>query len=160
VTLGTASLGTATRMRRRSRSAVLASVVALAVSAGCSGSGTDSADGSGLTVRLVVPDGNVRPPDVPCTGAGGFRYAHPEASYAIADLSGSVVATGSLPSGRSEPMSNLDLGDERQPTVCVMMLDVSGLESVRGFTLAIDGRPSKPIRPNRNLDGIPEVVLR
>jgi hypothetical protein len=147
-------------MDRRVRQTVLPLAVTLAVLTGCSGSDSGSEAESGLTVRLVVPDGNIRPPEVPCTGAGGFRYVHPEASYAIADPSGAVVASGNLPSGTSEAMWNVDLGDRRQPTVCVMMLDVSGLESVRGHTLSIDGRPPKPIRPNRSLDGVPEVVLR
>jgi hypothetical protein len=127
---------------------------------GCSGAGSEAASESGLTVRLVIPDGNIRPPDVPCTGAGGFRYAHPEASYVVENAAGRAVASGSLPQGTSEKAWNVDLGGRRQPTVCVMMLEVTGVESVDHYTLSIDGRPPKPIRPNRNLDDIPEVVLR
>jgi hypothetical protein len=148
-----------TQPRARAWLLALAAVL-LAGTAGCSGSDSEAATEPGLSVRLVVPDGNLRPPDVPCTGAGGFRYAHPEASYEIADASGDVVASGALPSGRSEAEWNVDLGDRRQPTVCVMMLEVSGLDSVRGHTLSIDGRPPKPIKPNPNLDDLPEVVLR
>ena len=108
-------------------------------------------------VRLVIPDGNIRPPDVPCTGAGAFRYAHPEASYVIENASGRKVASGRLPQGASEKAWNVDLGDRPQPTTCVMLLEVAGVDSVEHATLSIDGRPPKPIRPG---DGAPEVVLR
>jgi hypothetical protein len=142
------------------RVGVAATVVALTALVGCAASETESSSGSSVTVRLVIPDGNIRPPDVPCTGAGGFQYAHPEASYVIENAAGQAVASGSLPQGTSEKAWNLDLGGRRQPTVCVMMLEVAGVESVDDATLSIDGRPPKPIRPNRNLDDIPEVVLR
>lgn len=138
---------------------VSVAVVAVALG-GCAAPESDSPEGSGVTVRLVIPDGNIRPRDVPCTGAGGFRYAHPEAPYVIENAAGETVASGSLPQGTSEPAWSLDLGDRQQPTVCVMMLKVAGVESVEQATLSIDGRPPKPIRPNRNLDDIPEVVLR
>jgi hypothetical protein len=132
--------------------------MAFAMLGGCSDAQPGAAS-PGLTVRLVIPDGNIRPPDVPCTGAGGFRYAHPEAPYVIENAAGRVVASGSLPQGTSEPAWNIDLGDRRQPTICVMMLEVPGLTSIDRYRLAIDGRPAKPIRPNRNLDNIPEVML-
>ena len=78
----------------------------------------------------------------------------------IKDADGRTVASGSLPQGTSEKAWNLDLGDRRQPTICVMMLDVAGVDSVAHATLSIDGRPPKPIRPNRNMDDIPEVDLK
>jgi hypothetical protein len=146
--------------RAVARRCACVSVAVAAALAGCSDADPDAASEPTQTVRLVIPDGNVRPPDVPCTGAGGFRYVHPEASYVIEDADGRVVASGSLPQGTSEEAWNIDLGDRRQPTVCVMMLEVTGVESVTGHSLAIDGHPPKPIRPNRNLDGLPEVVLR
>jgi hypothetical protein len=127
---------------------------------GCGAADGDSTSEPAVTLRLVIADGNVRPPDVPCTGAGGSRYAHPEAPYVVRDASGRVVASGELPQGRSEAAWNLDLGERRQPTLCVMMVDVSGLESVAGHTFAVNGRPPDPIRPNVNLDDVPEVVLR
>lgn len=143
------------------RRAVLGALaVALAASVGCSGAESAAPPEPGVTVRLVIPDGNLRPPDVPCAGAGGFRYAHPEAPYAIESPAGKVVASGDLPQGTAEQAWNVDLGDRPQPTVCVMTLEVSGLDSVAGHTLAIDGHRPNPIRPNRTLDDIPEVVLR
>ncbi len=142
------------------RVALLSVAVAATALGGCASAETESSLDPSVTVRLVIPDGNIRPPDVPCTGAGGFRYAHPEASYEIEDADGQTVASGSLPQGTSETAWDLDLGDRRQPTMCVMMLEVTGVESVDHYRLSIDGRPPKPIRPNRNLDDIPEVVLR
>jgi hypothetical protein len=139
------------------RVGVVSGAVAFTALVGCGAA--DSESETSLTVRLVIPDGNIRPPDVPCSGAGGFRYAHPEASYAIENAAGRTVASGSLPQGTSEAAMNMDLGEQRQPTVCVMLIEVSGLESVDHHSLSIDGRPPKPIRPNRNLDDIPEVVL-
>ena len=141
------------------RVGLLSLAVAATALGGCASSADSSSDPS-VTVRLVIPDGNIRPPDVPCTGAGGFQYAHPEAPYVIEDAAGRTVASGSLPQGTAEKAWNLDLGGRRQPTVCVMMLEVTGVETVDDSTLSIDGRPPKPIRPNHNLDGIPEVVLR
>jgi hypothetical protein len=127
---------------------------------GCASSAESDTPEASVTVRLVISDGNIRPPDVPCTGAGAFRYAHPEASYVIKDADGRTVASGSLPQGTSEKAWNLDLGDREQPTVCVMMLEVAGVDSVKHATLSIDARPPKPIRPDRSMDDIPEVVLK
>jgi hypothetical protein len=141
------------------RAGVVSGAVALTALVGCAAGDSESSETS-LTVRLVIPDGNIRPPDVPCSGAGGFRYAHPEASYAIENAGGRTVASGSLPQGTSEVARNMDLGEQQQPTVCVMLIEVPGLESVDNYSLSIDGRPPKPIRPNHNLDDIPEVVLR
>jgi hypothetical protein len=142
------------------RAGVVSGAVALTALVGCAAADSESSSETSLTVRLVIPDGNIRPPDVPCSGAGGFRYAHPEASYAIENAGGRTVASGSLPQGTSEAAMNMDLGEQQQPTVCVMLIEVSGLESVDNYSLSIDGRPPKPIRPNHNLDDIPEVVLR
>lgn len=142
------------------RVGVVSGAVALTALVGCAAADSESSAETSLTVRLVIPDGNIRPPDVPCSGAGGFRYAHPEASYAIENAGGRTVASGSLPQGTSEAAMNMDLGEQRQPTVCVMLLEVSGLESVEHHSLSIGGRPPKPILPNHNLDDIPEVVLR
>jgi hypothetical protein len=141
------------------RVGLLSVVVAVALGGCASSAGSDTPETS-VTVRLVIPDGSLRPPDVPCTWAGAFRYAHPEASYVVEDAHGRDVASGSLPQGTSEKAWNLDLGDRRQPTTCVMMLEVAGVDSVEDATLSIDGRPPKPIRPDGSRDGIPEVVLK
>lgn len=142
------------------RVGLLTLAVAATALGGCASSAESDTPEDSVKVRLVIPDGNIRPPDVPCAGANAFRYAHPEASYVIQDADGRTVASGSLPQGTSEKAWNLDLGDRRQPTICVMMLDVAGVDSVEHATLSIDGRPPKPIRPNRNMDDIPEVDLK
>ncbi|MFW6091304.1 MAG: hypothetical protein ACODAF_05465 [Actinomycetota bacterium] len=130
--------------------------------AGCASggaaAGTSSAEPS-VTIRLVVPDANIREPGATCAGAGAYRYAHPEAPYAVEDTAGEPVATGVLPQGRAEKAWSMDMGDSRQPTVCVMMLEVPGLDSADGHSLAIGDRDPEPIEPNPNLDDIPEVVL-
>jgi hypothetical protein len=128
---------------------------------GCSNDNPDGgADGdAGVTIRLVIPDGNIRKPNVPCEGAGAYRFAHPAAPFVIQDAAGEPVASGALPQGVAEPAWNIDLGDRRQPTVCVMLIDVAELDTVDGLSLVIDGRQPKPITLNRNLDDAPEVVL-
>jgi hypothetical protein len=137
----------------------IATACAALLLGGC-GDDAEPAVDTGLMLRLVIPDANIREPDVPCSGARAFRFAHPEAAYAIEDPSGQQVAAGTLPDGRAEKAFNIDLGEDRQPTVCVMMVDVQGVESLDGHALAIGDRTPVPIEPNRNLDDIPEVVLR
>jgi hypothetical protein len=137
----------------------LIAVAALVSLAGCAGSSQASDDAS-VTLRLVIPDSNIREPDVPCSGASGFRFAHPEALFTIEDADGDEVASGTLPEGKAEKAFNIDLGDERQPTVCVMMVDVQGVETLDDHFFVIEDRSPVPIKPNPSLDGIPEVVLR
>jgi hypothetical protein len=114
---------------------------------------------AGIAIRLVIADGNIRQPEVSCEGAGAYRFAHPEAPFVITDATGRRIATGTLPPGAAEPAWGLDLGDRRQPTVCVMLLDVPALDLVDGLSLVIDGGNPKPITLNRNLGDAPEVVL-
>lgn len=137
-------------------------VVAAAASVtfgGCADSSAASGDAA-VTLRLVIPDTDIREPDAPCSGASGFRFAHPQAPFAIENAAGAEVASGTLPEGTAEKAFNIDLGDERQPTVCVMMVPVDGVETLEGHFLVIDDRSAVPIKPNQSLDGIPEVVLR
>jgi hypothetical protein len=124
------------------------------------GSDADAEAEAGVGLRLVIPDTNIREPDVPCSGARAFRFAHPQAPFAVEDESGTVVATGELPEGRAEKAFNIDLGDQRQPTVCVMTLDVPDVESLDGHSLVIADRSPIPIGSNPSLDDVPEVVLR
>jgi hypothetical protein len=149
---------------RRCSTRVLAAAagVAAVLLAGCAGGEDAAADSatSGLRLRLVIPDGNLREPDVPCAGARGFRFAHAHALYVIEDPDGRQVASGTLPEGTAEKAFNVDLGEGRQPTVCVMMLDVSDVESLNGHALVIDDRAPVPITLNRSLGDIPEVVLQ
>lgn len=149
--------------RRRGRGLVGAAVAAAALLGGCGGSADDAAAGpagGALEVRLVIPDVNIRQPDVPCSGARAFRFAHPGASFTVEDPGGHEVATGELPEGRSVQAFTFDMGDARQPTVCVMMLEVHGVDGLDGHALVIGDRRPVPIVPNRSLDDIPEVVLR
>jgi hypothetical protein len=127
--------------------------------AGCGNDPEPSGD-EALTLRLVVPDANIREPDVSCSGASAFRFAHAEALFTIEDAEGHDIASGLLPEGTAEKAFNIDLGGDRQPTVCAMMLDVSGVDTLDGHSLVIGDRSPVPIEPNSSLDGMPEVVLR
>lgn len=134
---------------------------AVALSACAEESGQQGeADESSLTLRLVIPDGNIREPGVSCSGASAFRFAHPEAEFTVQDSSGTPVSTGTLPQGIAERAFTIDLGDDqRQPTVCVMSVEVAGVTSMDGHSLVIADHSPVPIRPNPSLDGIPEAVL-
>ena len=118
------------------------------------------ADEAGLTLRLVIPDAKIRVPGVPCSGASGFRFAHPETPFTIQNADGEEVASGELPEGVAEKAFNIDLGEERQPTVCVMMLNIPGVDTLDDHSLVIEDRSPVPIVPNPDLDGMPEVTLR
>jgi hypothetical protein len=143
--------------------AAVAAVVAVPVLAGACATTRSEADvgaGAGVVVRLVIADMSIREPDVTCSGAGPYRFAHPEAPYTVHDPSGEQVASGTLPQGTAERAWNVDLGDtSREPTNCVMMIDIPELETVEGHSLVIDSRSPMPMVPNPNLDDIPEVVL-
>jgi len=140
------------------RWAALCAVLIVGCASGGEAAGAASPEPS-VTIRLVIPDGNIREPGATCTGARAFRYAHPEAPYVVEDAAGERVASGVLPQGRAEQAWSMDLGDDPQPTVCVMMIEVPGLDSADGHSLVIGDHPPKPIIPNPNLDDIPEVVL-
>jgi hypothetical protein len=141
------------------RCGVLLVAAAALVLSGCADT-SEALDEADLTLRLVIPDAKIRVPGVPCSGASGFRFAHPEAPFAIQDADGREVASGTLPEGSAEKAFNIDLGGERQPTVCVMMVDLQDVDKLDDRYLVIDDRSPLPIRPNSSLDDIPEVVLR
>lgn len=147
---------------RSVRTTTMATLAAAMLLCGCGGDDeTPAAPGeNGLPLRVVIPDGNMRAPDVRCSGARAFRFAHAGAAYVIEDSGGQRVAEGSLPEGTAEKAFNVDLGDGRQPTVCVMTVEVQGVESLDGHALVIGDRSPVPIEPNPNLDDMPEVVLR
>jgi hypothetical protein len=138
--------------------AVAVATAVIGALAGCGGQPAD--EDSVVALRVVIPDENIREPGTPCSGAHGFRFAHAQAPYAVQDATGNEVAAGVLPEGNAEKAFTLDLGEARQPTVCVMMVDVPGVETLDGHWLVIDDRSPVPIEPNPDLDGIPEVVLR
>jgi hypothetical protein len=118
-----------------------------------------AASAAELTVRLVIPDGNIREAGASCAGAGAYRFAHPEAPFVVEDDAGVPLSSGTLPHGTAEKAFMLEAGVSRQPTICVMMLEVPGLETVDGHALVIDERSPVPIKVNAELGDQPEVVL-
>jgi len=137
--------------------AVLAAGLCLAgLLAACSGT---AASTETQALRLVVPDSNIREPSDPCSGARAFRYAHPKAAYEVL-ADGDVLAAGALPEGQAEKAFSIDLGSDRQPTVCVMSLEVPASVDLAGTELMIGDHGPVPIRPNPALDDAPEAVLR
>ncbi|MFD2793313.1 hypothetical protein ACFS27_07100 [Promicromonospora vindobonensis] len=149
--------------RGRSRTAVAIAAVLSAglclsvLLAACSGGAVSAQDTQ--AVRIVVPDANIREPSDPCSGARAFRYAHPEAAYEVL-ADGTVLAAGALPEGRAEKAFSIDLGADRQPTVCVMSLDVPASIDLSGAELMIGEHGPVPIEPNPAFDDAPEAVLR
>ena len=118
-------------------------VLALAlVLAGCA-----SAD-PGVTVQVRVLDGNLRQLGEPCNGAGPFQYAHADAGYVIEDDAGTEVFRGELPNGTAAKIMDVDFRDGlRQPTMCVMTLQVNGMTKPDGHELVIGHREGVPIEP-------------
>lgn len=135
-------------------------LVAAGMLAGCGAEEPPDGARQGAALRLVIPDTSIRQPDVPCSGARAFRFAHPGAPYSVHDPDGHEVASGELPEGVAEQAFTFDMGDAQQPTVCVMTLDVAGVASLDEHSIVIGARRPVPIRPNPNLDNVPEVVLR
>lgn len=130
---------------RRLAAAVAA---ALVVAAGCSGSD------DGTSIRLVVPDKNIREEGVDCAGARPFEHVHAGASYAVEDADGTVVADGELPAGRAENAEpEIDWEVERIPTFCVLEFDVDVPEGER-YRLRVDG-----VRPLDFESSAEEVVV-
>ena len=79
----------------------------------------------GTSIRLVVPDKNIRAEGVECAGARPFQHVHAGAPYSIEADDGSVVAEGTLPAGHAENAEpEIDWEVERIPTFCVLAFDV------------------------------------
>lgn len=130
--------------------------LAVATLGGCAGSSSadDTADEPRATVRLIIADGNLRTLGQSCNGAAPYRFAHAEASYVIQDREGTEVFRGELPTGSAEKILEVDVGaDTRQPTTCVMTLEVTGMTEADGHELLIGERPGVPIEPS-TADGI------
>jgi hypothetical protein len=127
------------------RRAALAAAAAAALGlAACGGGG-----GVEASLRLVVPDNNIREEGVECAGARPFRHVHRGTPYTIEDGTGAVVAEGELPPGRAENADpSIDWGVERIPTACVMALEVELPERQR-YRLVIEG--SVPVAFERAL---------
>lgn len=143
------------------RKVMVAALCVVGLAACADGPGDSaSVDESSVTIRLVIPDGHIREPGVTCSGASAFRFAHPEAEFTVQNSSGTAVFTGTLPQGVAEKAFTIDLGDgQRQPTACVMNVEVAGVDSVDGHSVVIADHSPVPIKPNPTLDDIPEAVL-
>jgi hypothetical protein len=116
---------------------VSALAAAVAAGAGCAGSGDGEA-----SIRLVVPDKNIRKEGVECAGARPFHHVHAGAPFTIEAADGTVVAEGTLPAGRAENAEpEIKWGVDRIPTFCVMELEVDLPERPR-YRLRLErGRP-------------------
>ncbi|WP_053207687.1 hypothetical protein [Jiangella muralis] len=148
-------------LRLRGRAA-LAVAVLIPVLAGCSGS-SDDASGSGTeagVVRVLIPDGNLRRLGEPCNGAGAFRSVHAEATFTVEDGDGVEVARGELPSGTAEQMMDVSFREGmRQPTMCVMDVDVEGLTTPDGYEFVVGDGFAVPIEPSDDAELIGEVLI-
>lgn len=123
------------------KAAILAAVLLLG---GCA-----AGEDTGVAVRVLVLDGNLRQLGDPCNGAGPFRYAHADAGYVIEDSAGAEVFRGELPNGTAEKIMDVGFREGlRQPTMCVMTLHVNGLTKPDGHVLVIDDRDDVPIESN------------
>ncbi|MFJ2033640.1 hypothetical protein [Streptosporangium sp. NPDC087985] len=126
---------------------------------GCA-SESHAADVETQTIRLIIPDGNLRPLGTSCAGAGPYRFAHQEAPFAIEDGNGNEVARGVLPAGTSEKIMDVDFGAvKRQPTMCVMLLKVDAVRKPDEYLMVIDGRAALPIKKSDNVGIAGEVVV-
>ncbi|WP_116947437.1 hypothetical protein [Jiangella endophytica] len=143
--------------------AALAAVIPV-VLAGCSGSSDEASGASGAdeagVVRVLIPDGNLRRLGEPCNGAGAFRSVHAEATFTVEDGDGVEVARGELPGGTAEQMMDVSFREGmRQPTMCVMNVDVEGLTSSDGFEFVVGDGFTAPIEPSDDTELIGEVLI-
>jgi hypothetical protein len=116
------------------------------VAAGCG-----SSTGAGTSIRLVVPDKNVRAEGVECAGARPFHHVHKGAPFTIEGGDGIEIADGTLPVGYAENAEpGIDWGVERIPTYCVLDFDVDLperpryrflLEGLRPLEFVVDEEP-------------------
>ncbi|WP_162605708.1 hypothetical protein [Jiangella aurantiaca] len=147
----------------RGRTALAVAAVIPVLLAGCGGSSDDSSSGgseeSGV-VRVLIPDGNLRRLGEPCNGAGAFRSIHAEAAFTIEDGDGVEVARGELPNGTAEKMMDVSFREGmRQPTMCVMEVEVEGLTSVDGQRFVVGDGFAVPIEPSEDAGLIGEVLI-
>ncbi|RIQ12667.1 hypothetical protein [Jiangella rhizosphaerae] len=147
----------------RARTALTCALAAVVAAAACGGPSDDSSAGgseeSGV-VRVLIPDGNLRRLGEPCNGAGAFRSIHAEAAFTVEDGDGVEVARGELPSGSAEKMMDVSFREGmRQPTMCVMEVDVEGLTSIDGRTFVVGDGFEAPIEPSEDAGLIGEVLI-
>lgn len=104
--------------------------VAAAAVTGCTDSGEGETGASPETVlRVVVPDGIIRPEGAECSGGRPYRHVREGAPFTVETGDGTVLAGGDLPVGEAVNADpSIDWEDlERIPTVCIMELAVGDL---------------------------------
>ena len=144
--------------------ALLFGVVALGatLTSGCTGTADPpAASPKTQVVRLTIPDWSLRPAGTSCAGAGPYRFAHAEAPFVIHDDDGREIARGALPSGTSEKAMDVDFNSNvrREPTLCVMRVEIEAAEQVEGHLMVLDGRPGLPIEKSETAEFAGEVVV-
>jgi hypothetical protein len=113
----------------------LAVALGVLAAGGCGGS-----SGAETSIRLVVPDKNVRAEGVECAGARPFQHVHAGAPFTIEAGDGRKVADGTLPAGHAENAEpGIDWGVERIPTFCVLDFQVDLPERPR-YRFLLEGR--------------------
>ena len=121
----------------RTASAVVAIVIAAAAVAGCSDH--TAPHGSALTVRVIVPDVQLRPPGSVCYGTGAFADVNPSGSFRLA--AGRSTVTGSVPAGQAAKAYDKDFGHAAKvPTVCVLALTMASVPAAVDYTLTVSGQ--------------------
>ncbi|WP_146605237.1 hypothetical protein [Jiangella anatolica] len=149
-------------MRAVRSGAALAVAMVSVTLAGCSGSSgtTESSDADAGVVRVLIPDGNLRRLGEPCNGAGAFRSIHAEATFTVEDGDGVEVARGELPGGTAEKMMDVSFREGmRQPTMCVMEVQVEGLTSPDGYEFVVGDGFAAPIEAAEDAGLIGEVLI-
>ena len=110
-------------MNRRAVLPVLPVVACAALAA--TGCGSGGGDATPTSLRVVIPDNNIRTEGVECSGAEPFRHIHRGTPFRVEAPDGALVAEGELPAGRAENADpRIDWESDRMPTVCVMEVEV------------------------------------
>ncbi len=140
-------------MRRKAAGIVWAWISLVAVAC------QPSAGRSGTEIRLVVTDGHIRAPGDECAGSGPYLYVHAEASYAVEDAGGKVIAGGRLPAGRAiEADPSIGWTVPRVPTFCALEFAVADLPS-GSYRIRLEGGEPLPFELPGDLDEDGALVL-
>ncbi len=145
---------------RPTRALQAALAVLLVLTAACSGDG-GAEEGDQIALRVVIPDGNIRPEGSDCAGARPYRHVRPGVSYSLQSGEGDVLADGELPSGVAENADpSIDWEDlARIPTVCIMELAFTGIPEHDEYALHIDGVSPMPFTSADVALGTPIVLI-
>lgn len=148
----------------RRRLVLLAAMVGMVV-IGCSDTPDESPGGgdggSGTVLRVVIPDGNIRPEGAECDGARPYRDIHQGVGYSVESGDGTVLVDGELPVGHAENADpSIDWEDlERIPTVCIMELAVGELPEHPEYGLRIADDDPIPFASDDVAQGTPIVLI-